>query len=77
MTVIIEIIVGIRFLVKYMFLRHHFLVKKLSNFPGSIVNFINGSKLFKTFSKALRSGAECHGRKPSSIYCLNNCSISF
>ena len=48
----------------------------LSNFANSTVNFIVGCKLFQTFFKALRSNAECHWRKPSSIYLLNNTSIN-
>ena len=46
----------------------------LSHFADSTANFIVGCKLVKTFFKALRSNAECHGRKPSSIYVLSNSS---
>ena len=40
------------------------------------MNFIVGCKLFKTFFKRLRFNVECHGRKPSSIYILNNSFIN-
>ena len=45
---------------------------KLPNFASCTVNFIFWCKLFKTFFKTLRSNVELHGRKPSSIYVLNN-----
>ena len=49
---------------------------KLKNIAGYTVNFIVGCKVFKTFFKRLRSSVECHGRKQSSIYLLNNSSIN-
>lgn len=48
----------------------------VSSFAGCTVNFIGGCKLFKKFFKALRSYVKYHGRKPPSIYHLNNSSIN-